>query len=212
MPYRGKDAQMNDPGVGPQRHVLCWPRLKEGILGFIAREDEPLHAAALWSLLLPRLHGIELPIGEVREALGALIAEGMIAPITATDDSEATYWVTVAGIERRDAWLRSPLCPPYCREELLMRLAVASGIDDIRRLTELVRSEERARVTEAMERQAVPEEIVLRARSGLPINDWRTRTKFLLHAAELEHCQAELHWLQQVRAVLREELDEHEIG
>lgn len=203
---------MSEPGVGPHRHASSWPRLKEGILGFIAREEEPLHAAALWSLLLPRLRGIELPIGEVRAALSGLVAEGMIASIAAADDSEATYWVTVAGIERRDAWLRSPLNPPYCREELLMRLAVASGPDDIRRLVDLVRSEERARVTEAMERQAVPEEIVLRARSGLPINDWRTRTKFLLHAAELEHCQAELHWLQQVRGVLREELDEHGVG
>ncbi|HEV7942466.1 MAG TPA: hypothetical protein VGP17_06660 [Solirubrobacteraceae bacterium] len=203
---------MSGFGGIPQRSVSSWPRLSEGILGFIAREEEPLHAAALWSLLLPRLRGIELPIGEVRAALRGLIAEGMIASVAAADDSEATYWVTVAGIEHRDAWLRSPLNPPYCREELLMRLAVASGPDDIRRLVDLVRSEERARVTEAMERQAVPEEIVLRARSGLPINDWRTRTKFLLHAAELEHCQAELHWLQQVRAVLREELDEHGVG
>ena len=155
-------------------------------------------------LAIAWLQGIELPIGEVRSALNSLTAEGMIASIAAADDSEVVYGVTVAGIERRDAWLRSALSPPFCREELLMRLAVASGPDDIRRLVDLVRSEERARMTEAMERQAVPEKIVMRARNGLPINDWRTRTKFLLHAAELEHSQAELHWLQQVRAVLRE--------
>lgn len=93
-----------------------------------------------------------------------------------------------------------------------MRLAVASGLDGIRRLVDLVRSEESAWMMEAIEREAVPEEIVMRARSGLPINDWKTRTKFLLHAAELEHCQAELQWLQQVRAVLRRELNEHEVG
>lgn len=203
---------MNEPGVGPQHHVSSWPRLKEGILGFIAREEQPLHAAALWSLLLPRLRGIELPISEVKAALSSLIAEGMVASIPAASDSEETYGVTVAGFEHRDAWLRSPLCPPYCREELLMRLAVASGLDDIRRLVGLVRREESARMMEVIERQAVPEEIVLRARSGLPINDWKTRTKFLLHAAEMEHCQAELQWLQQVRVVLGEELDEHGVG
>lgn len=198
---------MRELGVAGQERVGGWPRVKDGILGLIVREGAPLGAVALWSDLQPRLHGIELSIAEVKDAISMLLVEGMIG-IASVGPGEggAAYDATSRGVERLRAWLRMALHRPCMREELLLRMAVAGGPDDLCDLIEVVRYEEGACMTRALQLGRISDEIVMRAMNHLPLNDWRTRNKRLVQAAEIESCEADMRWLQKVQAELEEEL------
>lgn len=201
---------MRELGVARRERVGSWPCIKDGILGLIVREGAPLRAVALWSDLLPRLQSMELSISEVNDAISTLLREGMVSVASARSDAEggAAYDATPRGVERSRAWLRTALHPPYLREELLLRIAVACGVEDIQALIEVVAYEEGACMARALQLGRVSDEIVMRALNDLPLDDWRTRNKRLVQAAEIESCEADMRWLQKVHAELKEELED----
>lgn len=202
---------MRELHVARREQIGSWPCIRDAILGLIVREGVPLRAVALWSDLLPRLQGMELSISEVKDAISTLLIEGMISVASVCSDAEggaAAYDATPRGVERSRAWLRMALHPPYMREELLLRIAVACGLEDIEALVEVVKYEEGACMSRVLQMGRVSDEIVMRALNDLPLDDWRTRNKRLVQAAEIESCEADMRWLQKVQAELREELED----
>lgn len=181
-----------------------WWRMQEALLGLIVREQEPLHAAALWELLSMRLRGADLPIGRLRWMLARLQNSGLIQPVprdVMEPRASLSYMGTAKGVRHLNRWIGSPIEPAHFREEILVRMAVCRA-SDVPRLVELVREQERTCMQDAMSASFVSDEIALRRINDLPVDEWMTTVMVLLRDAELELIDADLRWLQSVRASL----------
>ncbi len=194
---------MSEIGLA-QAQMRGWWRTQEALLGFIVREQEPLHSAALWELLSRRLRGVDLPIGRLRWMLARMQSAGLIEPVPRgghEPHASVTYMGTVRGVRHLQRWMRSPIDPAHFREEILVRMAVCSE-SDVPRLVEVVREQEKTCIQDALSASFVSDEIALRRINGLPIDEWTTKLMVLSRDAELELVDADLRWLQSVRESL----------
>ncbi len=187
-----------------QPQVRDWWCMQAALLGFIVREQEPLHAAALWELLGRRLRGADLPVGRLRWMLARLQSDGLIEPVPRQKNephASVTFMGTVKGVRHLHRWIRSPIDAAHFREEILIRMAVCSA-NDVPRLVELVREQEQTCMQDALSASFVSDEIALRRINDLPVDEWMTKIMVLCRDAELELIDADLRWLQAVRVSL----------
>lgn len=138
--------------------------------------------------------------------LARLQSAGLIAPVPRDlmeprASASIAYMGTAKGVRQLNRWIGSPIEPAHFREEILVRMAVCRA-DDVPRLVELVREQERTCMQDAMSASFVSDEIALRRINDLPVDEWMTTVMVLLRDAELELIDADLRWLQSVRASL----------